>query len=243
MARMKDVDVDFISLVSKGANKQKIQIYKADEEPENPNNEDNEDIEEVTGFFNVLKSFFTKEEIKEEAKVKGFNERITTREVMDNIWRVNDTLVSVMRDVLAGPVKDKETAISTAIDEHGAYLKAKLKGINGIKKTDFLNDEGGMEDMKKEDLQEIIKEAISPINEKIEAIEKELNPETPEPEIETKQDGISKEDITKAVTDALAPLTERIEKIENHKGISKQLEGEEEEVKKESSSIFAGINI
>lgn len=239
MARMKDVDVDFISLVSKGANKQKIQIYKADEEPENLNNED---IEDVTGFFNVLKSFFTKEETKEEVKVKGFNERITTREVMDNIWRVNDTLVSVMRDVLAGPVKDKETAISAAIDEHGAYLKTKLKGINGIKKTDFLNDEGGTEDMKKEDLQEIIKEVINPINEKTEAIEKELNPEEPQ-KTETKEEGITKEDIAKAVKEALSPLSERIEKIENHKGISKQLEDEEEEVKKESTSVFAGINI
>ena len=236
MARMKDVDVDFISLVSKGANKQKIQIYKADEEPENLNNED---IEEVTGFFNVLKSFFTKEETKEEVKVKGFNERMTTREVMDNIWRVNDTLVSVMRDVLAGPVKDKETAISTAIDEHGAYLKAKLKGINSIQKSDFLNDEGGREDMEKEELQEIIKGAIEPINAKIEAIEKELKPE----EVETKEEGITKEDITKAVKEALEPLSDRIEKIENYKGISKQLEDQGQEVKKESTSIFAGINI
>ena len=237
MPRMTDVDVDYISLVNKGANKQKIQIYKADEEPENPNNED---IEEVTGFFNVLKSFFTKEEIKEEVKVKGFNERMTTREVMDNIWRVNDTLVSVMRDVLAGPVKDKETAISTAIDEHGAYLKAKLKGINGIKKTDFLNDEGGSEDMNKEELQEIIKGAIEPINAKIEAIEKELKPKEV---VETKEEGISKEDIAKAVKEALEPLSERIEKIENYKGISKQLEDQGQEVKKESTSIFAGINI
>lgn len=238
MARMKDVDVDFISLVSKGANKQKIQIYKADEEPDTPSNED---IEEVTGFFNVLKSFFTKEETKEEVKVKGFNERITTREVMDNIWRVNDTLVSVMRDVLAGPVKDKEAAISTAIDEHGTYLKTKLKGVNSIQKSDFLNDEGGVEDMKREDLQEIVKEAMAPINEKIEAIEKELNPEAPE--VDEKGEGVTKEDIAKAVAEALTPLSERIDKIESHKGISKQLEDEGEEVKKESTSVFAGINI
>ena len=43
---MKDVDVDFISLVPKELINKNID-YKADEEPENLNNED---IEEVTGF-------------------------------------------------------------------------------------------------------------------------------------------------------------------------------------------------
>jgi len=238
MARMKDVDVDFISLVSKGANKQKVNIYKADEEPETLNND------EVTGFFNVIKSFFTKEEKEVERAdnnmVKGFNDRMTTRAVLDNIWRVNDTLVSVMRDVLSSSdIKDKETLLNTAIDEHGAYLKGKVKGINSVKKSDFFNEEGGREDMDKEELQEIIKEAIEPINAKIEAIEKELKPE----EVETKEEGITKEDITKAVKEALEPLSDRIEKIENYKGISKQLEDQGQEGKKESTSIFAGINI
>ncbi len=239
MARMKDVDVDFISLVSKGANKQKVNIYKADEEPETLNND------EVTGFFNVIKSFFTKEEKEVEKAdnnmVKGFNDRMTTREVLDNIWRVNDTLVNVMRDVLSsGDIKDKETLLNTAIDEHGAYLKGKVKGVNSVKKSDFFNNEGGSEDMNKEELQEIIKGAIEPINAKIEAIEKELKPKEV---VETKEEGISKEDIAKAVKEALEPLSGRIEKIENYKGISKQLEDQGQEVKKESTSIFAGINI
>lgn len=240
MPRMTDVDVDYISLVKKGANKQKIQIYKADDyEPETSN--DNEEIEEVTGFFNAIKSFFTKEaKVEEEVKVKGFNDRMTTREVMDNIWRVNDTLVSVMRDILSSDMKNKEIALKNAIDEHGTYLKARIEGIDGIKKAEKLfEEEGGNEEMKKEDLQEIIKEAIEPLNTKIQELEKEMKGE----EIEDKQEEtITKEDIAKAVKEAIEPLNERIKKIENFKGISKQLDGEEEQVEK-STSVFAGIDI
>lgn len=45
MPRMKDIDIDFISLVNKGANKQTVKIYKADEEPVNS------DDEEFRGFL------------------------------------------------------------------------------------------------------------------------------------------------------------------------------------------------
>lgn len=242
MARMTDVDVDFISLVKKGANKQKIQIYKADDyEPETTNDKS---IEEVTGFFNVLKSFFAGENVKKEEKstIKGFKERMTTRALMDNIWRVNDTLVSTMRDILGNPdVKDKEVLIATAIDEHGEYLKAKTKGVDDVKKSfDFFKKEEE-EDMKKEDLQEIVKGAIEPLNAKIVALEKELNPGE-ENKDDSKEGIITKEDITKTVKQAMEPLSERIEKIEDQKGISRQLENEEREVEK-STSVFAGINI
>lgn len=239
MARMKDVDVDFISLVSKGANGQKVQIYKADEEPVTHD-------DEMAGFFSAMKSFFSKKDVsKAEKDVKSFKDRMSAKEVMENMWRVNDTLVSVMRDVLgSASIKDKETAINTAIDEHGAYLKAKIKGIDDVKKADFLNNEGGMEDMEIEDLKEIIKEAVEPISAKVEAIEKSMEVQEPtKQEPEPKEDNIAKEDIAKAVKEAIEPLNSRIEKIESFKGVSKQLEDDNEPIKKESTSVFAGINI
>ena len=73
MPRMKDLDIDFISLVNKGANKQTVKIYKADGEPVNS------DDEEFRGFFNVLKSFFTKdkkEDIKKSTYVTDFNQLV-----------------------------------------------------------------------------------------------------------------------------------------------------------------------
>ena len=96
MARLKDVDVDFLSLVGKGANKQKIQIYKADtDEPEASNND------EVKGFFNAVKSFFTKaDNNKTKNKIPSFKERMAATELRSNMWRVNDTLSSLVRDIV-----------------------------------------------------------------------------------------------------------------------------------------------
>ena len=242
---MTDVDVDYISLVNKGANKQKIQIYKADEKPETSKNEG---IEEVAGFFNVIKSFFTQpEKNDEEMAVKSFNARMAERDVMDNIWRTNDALASTMMDILnSKDIKDKKAALNTVINQHSEYLKNKVAGIEDVKKAEeFFNQKGGNEDMKKEELQEVIKEAINPLNEKIEALEKELNPEVEEKEEIKKEENIeniTKEDIARTVKEAIEPLNERIKKIENFKGISKQLDGEEEQIEK-STSIFAGIDI
>lgn len=245
MARMTDVDVDFISLVTKGANKQKVQIYKADETEEEPEVLNDENIEEVTGFFNAVKSFFTGEEVKKSDKkaVKGFNDRILTVEVMDNIWRVNDALVSTMRDALNDSnLKDKESFLSTAIDEHGAYLKTKIKGIGVLKKSDdFFKKEEEVEDMKKEDLQEIIKEVVKPLSDKIEGMEAEINKGQTE-ELDEGTTTITKEDIKKALEEVIEPLETRINKIESFRGISKQIDGEEEVFQK-SDNIWEGINI
>lgn len=242
MPRMTDVDVDYISLVKKGANRQKIQIYKA--EDFKPETSDNEQIKEVTGFFNAIKSFFIGGEVRkaDNKLFEGFKERMTTHEVMDNIWRVNDILVSVMKDILNSDIEDKEEALNTAIDEHGAYLKAKMKGINSIKKTEkfFRKERGGNEKMKKEELIEIINESLNPIKERIDILEKKLNQEGDE-SIEKETEYITKEDIAKAIKEAIVPLNERIEKIENFKGISKQID-DVGPINK-STSIFAGIDI
>lgn len=248
MARLTDVDVDFISLVTKGANKQKVQIYKADDYK--PDTINDENIEEVTGFFNAIKSFFSGEDVKKSDKktVKGFNERILTVEVMDNIWRVNDALVSTMRDILNDPnSKDKEALISTAIDEHGAYLKTKIKGIGTLKKShEFFNKEGEVEDMKKEELQEIIKGVIQPLSDKIGEIEAEINKGQDEKLNKDNEDNaetsITKEDIKKALEEVIEPLEKRIDKIENFKGISKQID-EEEDTFQKSDNFWDGINI
>ena len=245
MARMTDVDVDFISLVTKGANKQKVQIYKADEVEDKPEAPNDEEIEEVTGFFNAVKSFFAGEEVKKSDKkaVKGFNDRILTVEVMDNIWRVNDALVSTMRDILNDPnSKNKESLIATAIDEHGAYLKTKIKGIGVLKKShEFFKKED--DDMKKEELQEIIKEAIEPLSNKIEEMETEINKgQGQESDQEDAGTSITKADIKKALEEVIEPLETRINKIENYKGVSNQLDGEEESFQK-SDNFWDGINI
>lgn len=107
MPRMKDLDIDFISLVNKGANKQTVKIYKSDKEPVNSNEE------EFRGFFNVIKSFFTTKEKQQIQEIKKSKED----EVMkpDDIRKMIDEALNPIMDeikVLKGeeqtPVGDEE---------------------------------------------------------------------------------------------------------------------------------------
>lgn len=243
MARLKEVDVDFISLVAKGANKQKINIYKAD------NSEPESQEEELKGFFNVLKSFFEKGILKkeDESLVKSFNDWMTEANIMTNIWTVNDTLVSVMRDILKSPdIKDKKAALSTAIDEHGVYLKSKLENVDSdIKKSeDFFRKEDDEMNVK-EEIATALKAALDPITARLDAIEgKDSKKKDPEDTNgDKKEDKVTKEDIAEIVKSAVVPLTERLTVVEEARGISKQIDTTEQEEVKKSSGTFAGLDL
>lgn len=243
MARLKNVDVDFLSLVGKGANKQKVQIYKADTEEPEASNDD-----EVKGFFNAVKSFFTKADNKTKNKIPSFKERMAATELHSNMWRVNDTLSSTVRDIIRDQtttIEDKQTSLNQAVDEYAEYMKNKIKGLTKVKKAeDFFKKEDD-EDLDKEKLVDVIKEAVKPLEDKIEGFERESqkNEAQNEPEDTKKEDteAITPDDIKKAVNEVIEPLKERLTKIENYKGISKQLQ--DEPVEKENKSVFAGLDI
>lgn len=245
MARLTEVDVDFISLVKKGANKQKINIYKADDYKPDTTHEDNE---QMKGFFDVVKSFFSKDPIeKEEVKFKSFKDRITEQDVMRNIWNVNDTLVSTIRDVIENKdIKDKKQALAKVIEEHGTYLKSKIENVDDIEKSNDGLFKKGDEDLKREEIVEIVTNAIKPLETKIQSLEGTKSKDKDgdkDKDKDKKDEDFKKEDIVKAITDSIDPLMERIEKIENFKGISKQEPGTDSTDLNKSSSIFAGLDI
>lgn len=90
MPRMKDLDIDFISLVNKGANKQTVKIYKSDDEPVND--------EEFRGFFNVMKSFFTKDK-------KEKTTEIETHKMEEEEMKAED--IKKMLDDALAPIKEE----------------------------------------------------------------------------------------------------------------------------------------
>ena len=91
MPIMKDLDIDFISLVNKGANKQTVKIYKSDKEPVNSNEE------EFRGFFNVIKSFFTTKEKQQIQEIKKSKE--------DEAMKPDD--IKKMIDEALNPIMDE----------------------------------------------------------------------------------------------------------------------------------------
>lgn len=228
---MTNMDINFISLVKKGANKQKIQIYKSDdyEEPET-----NSVDEEVKGFFDVMKSFFTGKQTIAKAdtpkKAKSFTDKMAVYDVMDGMWRVTDTLTSTLRDILNDEnVTDKQTDMNTAIDEFAAYMKERIKNV-GKKVTKSDTDFFMAEPIEKAGKKistarlENIKSAIVALQ----SIVDDVSTDTEGGDGEVKKEEIT-EIIKSALGESLKPITERLDKIEKEDGV----EDPKKEVNKE----------
>lgn len=106
--------------------------------------------------------------------------------------------------------------------------------------------------LKKEDLQELLKEAMAPINEKLEALEKQV--EKAEEVVEEVEEKIEKEEETKEednkellkqlseiIKEELKPINERLEKVEKARGISKSVEADSEGQEDKEESVYKSL--
>lgn len=244
MPRMKNIDIDFISLVNKGANKQTVKIYKADEEPVDSNEE------EFRGFFNVLKSFFTKDKqtVKKSEYVTDFNTLVGESVMEDRIrearWALMDSLENTLSD---STITDKASYMSTQIDAFKNYIintvntvgiQKSLEQIKEIKKSK--EDE----DMKPEDIKKMLDEALNPIRDEIKVLKGEEEPpagdEGTEGEV-TKTEPTQEELIAKAIDEATKPLMNEITELKKSRRAPQSLDnnaGAGTEVKKSYISAF-----
>lgn len=182
---------------------------------------------EMKGFFKFLKSFFTGEEIQ-----KGeVRDRYEDNQKRRNLWAVWDGMEDAFYDSLwnnnTPEVADFERLEAGVQDFMDILQEIKASGdiakaMEGKPETIGKGDE-----MKAEDIKKALDEALAPINEKLEALEKELKPGEPdhvqkgngnEPETDDKQ----LEQLKSVVKDALQPINERLETVEKARGISKQ---------------------
>ncbi|HDR4464367.1 XkdF-like putative serine protease domain-containing protein [Bacillus cereus group sp. MYBK249-1] len=99
------------------------------------------------------------------------------------------------------------------------------------------------DEMKAEDIAEIVKQAVEPLATKLEKIEKQVNGEEVEP---TPEEQTEEETAAAVIQKALEPITKRLENIENAASIRKGLDPDEEvtpgqqQIKK---SKWAGLNL
>ncbi|MGE8207673.1 XkdF-like putative serine protease domain-containing protein [Heyndrickxia sp. NPDC080065] len=230
------------------------------EEKKNPVSKSNDD-EEVKGFFNLVKSFFQKGEVRDNY------ERNQKRR---NLWAVWDGIESAyyesVWDNRTPDVADFERIEKATIEfleiiqeikKSGDIAKALENQPKKIKKAgkklsatrmekinaafDALNELRGdveeeEEEVKKEDIEKMLDEKISAITKRLDSIEKEEgNKETPAGEDEVlKQFG-------EVLDQKLAPINDRLDAVEKARGISKQAdndEGKHTEVKK---SVWDGL--
>lgn len=235
---MTNIDVDFISLVHKGANGQQVQIYKSDEEV--PDDE----TKTVGSFMQVMKNFFigkadeaeTATKVSNEETSKGkkknntsFAQTIAVSDIMDSMWRVNDTLRSVMRNIIADEsITDKKQSLSQAIDDYATYMKEKINST-AIAKSDFYDEPESNISKAGRTLSE---KSLTSIKNAITALQTLLTESGGEGEIQKGDDfDMSNEEIKKimkgALDEALQPITARLEAVEKadtQEGVGKNTE-------------------
>ena len=236
---MADINVDFISLVRKGANKQKVQIYKEDDDE--PETTEELPAEEVKGFMGVLKSFFLGEKMeKADAAVKpakkptSFANVIAVADITDNMWRVNDTLRSIMQNIIADEdITDKKTALSTAIDDYANYMKDKIGGVKISKEDEFFAEpieKSGRKVSAKNEA--AIRNALSALKDILADMGEETVPGEVTKQMQEGEDSMKKEDIAEvvksAIDEALKPINDQISQLEK-----KESEPEVNDVTKE----------
>lgn len=237
MPQMTNMDISFISLVKKGANKQRIQIYKSDDYQE-PGTDSVDD--EVKGFFNVVKSFFAgrKDIQKADNKPKpptDFAGAIAAQDVSDNLDNARWTLRTVMYNILADDtITDKKAQIGTQIDAFKTYVLGQLDKV-GIKKcAEQLQAEPIEKAGKKIATARLdsIKGAITALQSIVDEVDTSSNSDNSEggEEIVEKQE--ITEIIKSAVGESLKPINERLDKIEKEDGA----DNSNNEVKKEDIS-------
>ncbi|WP_153732539.1 XkdF-like putative serine protease domain-containing protein [Sporosarcina obsidiansis] len=187
-----------------------------------------EDDTEMKGFFNLLKSFFTGEKIEKGAVKDQFDKR----KKGNNFWVAIDSFETALRQYNwqsdEYEFEEDESKIREAIQDLSDILIDLLATENIAKSigkpTDRIQKEE--DEMKAEDIKKALGEALLPINERLEAIEKEVSPAEPN---QTKQEdgGDDQLEQLKAVMkEALAPINERLETVEKARGTSKQADPE-----------------
>lgn len=247
MPRMKEIDIDFISLVNKGANKQTVKIYKSDKEPVDSNEE------EFRGFFNVLKSFFTKEkqQIKKSEYITDFNTLVGETLIGDRIrearWALMDSLENTLLD---STITDKATHMATQIDAFKEYvlntvntvgIQKSLEQIQEIKKSKEDKD------MKPEDIKKMLDDALNPIRDEIKVLKGEEDPPTGDEGTEgegSETEPTQEEIIAKAIKEATEPLMNEIADLKKSRRAPQSLDTNVNggtEVKKSYIGAFEGM--
>ncbi|WP_368653760.1 XkdF-like putative serine protease domain-containing protein [Ornithinibacillus sp. 4-3] len=183
-----------------------------------------EDDEEVKGFFNLVKNFFTKGEVRD---------RYEQNQKRRNVWAAWDGLESVFYDAIwdnrTVDVADFDKLESAASDF--LELVREIRGDEDIQKALENKPETigkGEADMKKEEIEKLLDDKLAPINEQLEKFEKEDNVEDEVEELE--ESDVIKQFAT-VLDEKLSPINKRLETVEKARGISKQADVDEEEGK------------
>lgn len=220
---LRNVDVKFVSLVDKAANRRKFKIFKSadwpEEEPAVHGSAGQPDPEqkEFRSFFGVIKEFFTGARKAQEDSL-SFARTMAALETEDALWRAFSTLRDVCTNILSSDVEDKAARITQVIDEFRAYLLGKIGQLGVTKALEQIRTGAEVEKVGRK-----ISAARLKALKDAHAILAQIIAEA-EADISNEEEGftVTKEELTslvsKAVEEATKPINERLEKLEKEAG-------------------------
>lgn len=209
---LRNVDVQMVSLVHKGANRRQFKIFKSANLPEEePVLEPDAEQQQYRGLFQVLKEFFTGTRKAEATPAPSFAQAMAAIETEDALWRAFSTLREICFNILSSDAEDKPARINQVVEEFRAYLLGKISQIGFAKAAEQLSVRLEKAGRKISAARlKALKDAHSILAQIIAEAEAD------------NQDGegtqVTKEELAKmvaeAVNEATKPISERLEKLE-----------------------------
>jgi hypothetical protein len=186
-----------------------------------------EDDEEFKGFFNLLKNFFTKGEVRD---------RYEDNQKRRNLWAVWDGMEEVFYD----SIWENYTPDVADFERLEAGVRDFLEIIQEIKTSGDVQKAlenkpetigKGESEMKKEDIEKLLDEKLDPISKRLDEIEKDG--EGDDNQSNEEEDNLLNQ-FSEVLDEKLSPINKRLETVEKVRGISKQVDQDDhqEPVKK-----------
>lgn len=233
---MRDVDVQFVSLVTKAANKKRFTLFKsADYEEDETASE--EEAKQAVGFLQHVKKFFMggDEEHQEIAKADAttavaepatFGAVIAQEEARSQMWRIFDAISTVFWNIFRSQSSNKRKLLETSLDEFKAKVLENFDKLTQVKVAK--GEEGEEYDIEKAGAKisatrlKALEEAHAYLTKVITEAKGDGAAATGTEAAVTKQDeeeiDMKKEELQaimkSAVEEAVKPLQERLDKIE-----------------------------
>ncbi len=210
---LRNVDVQMVSLVDKGANRRQFKIFKSADYPEEVQTQEPEE-QQYKGLFQVLKEFFRpkKQDESQGVQIPTFTQAMQIEATDDMVWQSFSTLRDVIRTIIASDAADKSARINAAVEEFKAYLLGTLNQIGITKALELYQKENFVKAGRKisaarlkalKDAHNLLAQIIS---------EAEADNQDEEGTQVTKEE-LSKM-VVEAVNEATKPISERLEKLE-----------------------------
>lgn len=225
---LRDVDVKFVSLVSKAANKRKFAIFKSAgfEDGKTPELE-SEETKQAVGFFKLVKEFFTGSEKQTIEKadtttpvvVPDFSTTLKVEQIQ--MWKLWDAISEVFWNLVRNDVVNKRAVLEQSLLQFNAEV---LKNFDTLTALQIVKGEDGKVEIEKSGRKisasrlQALRDARTHLDTVIS--DAEAQPETVDDGTTTtavekgEEIDMKPEELQAAIAKALEPITEKLTKLE-----------------------------